>query len=303
MMARKPVLTVRDLRMEQVTRLAAAAALFVVAASFTFSFAQITWVSQYALSPEAWWLNLLLPLIIDAPALIASALTVALHDRAGRLRAYAWSVLLLFTSASWVCNAVHAIVHSALPGAAGGAWWAYALVVAIAGFPPVGVVLGVHLWAFALRHSPTADQRAPEREHAQTARKSRATPAPTAEPAPAQPVHAPERPAAAPAGESTPRPAPAVQAAAQPAREPVQPSGVQAVAARIYREMRAETPAGERVDAATLRRRTFEEAGLDLDAKPDASTVRRWRNAWEAEEDAQAEPERAPVREPQRIAV
>lgn len=283
MSTRKPP-TVADLRMENVARLAAGAALFVVAASFTYSFAQVKWVSdQLGVAPD--WLSWLFPLIIDAPALVASALSVALHNRPLRVRQYTWTVLAVFTAASWACNAIHALTFSAIDVLAGPA--GVALIVLIAGFPPVGVVLGVHLWAFALRHSPGADQRAPLER--QGARNSRANERPDG---PAErrstPVSAPtERPPA------TVEPPAAAPARAQTVRKPAANGTVEAAARRIFTELLPDTPPGREVDAAELRRRLVAELGDDV---PSAQTVRRWRGAFAAEHqaagDTPAEPER-----------
>lgn len=148
--------TVAELRMEMVARVSAGAALVVVVASFAYSFAQIKWVADQ-LGGEPAWLAYAFPFIIDLPALVASALTVALHDRPMRQRAYAWTILIFFTALSWLANAVHALQHATLletvPGNLG-----IALVIALAGFPPVGVVLGMHIWAYALRHSARAEE-------------------------------------------------------------------------------------------------------------------------------------------------
>lgn len=191
-----------DVRMEMVARLGAAIALFVVVASFAYSYAQIRWVSLM-LGAEPAWLSYLYPLIIDGPALVASGLTIALHDRQSlRQRAYGWTVLTVFVTISWAANAAHAVTHSRLPAIAGGAWWSYALVVAFAGFAPLGFVLGVHLWAYALRHSVAADQRiTPDRADAPP--KPRPQYAGAARPAEQSPRHArpaPARTTPAPAG-------------------------------------------------------------------------------------------------------
>lgn len=281
-MSTRKALTVRDLRMEDVARLAAGGALFVVAASFIYSFAQIKWVSDQ-LGVEAPWLSWLFPLIIDAPALVASALTVALHDRPLRVRQWAWTVLVLFTSASWACNAVHALTFSSIDVLDGGPA-GDVLVVLMAGFAPVGVVLGVHLWAFALRWSPTADQRAPERESRRSRSRTPEASAPTSasvsapgerqEPAPSAPVSAPERPAAAPVAVRTP--------ATDEAPERASADEVHDRAGFVWAELRAETPDGKPVDAATMRRRLVERFGEE--AVPPASTVRRWRAKFEREQ-------------------
>lgn len=157
--ARKP-LTIADLRMEMVAKIAAAFGLIVVLASFAFSFAQLQWIAA-ALGAHPYWLSFLFPFIIDMPSVVASALTVALHDRPFRVRAYAWTILLIFTSLSWLCNAIHAVDKAdRLVAIIPNYTLALVLVVLIAGIPPIGVVLGIHLWAYALRHSSGADQRA-----------------------------------------------------------------------------------------------------------------------------------------------
>jgi hypothetical protein len=304
---RRTALTVADLRMETVARLAAGAALFVVAASFTYSFAQIKWVSDQ-LGVEQGWLSYLFPLIIDAPALVASALTVALHTRPIRVRQYAWTVLVLFTAASWACNAIHALTFSSIDVLAGPA--GNVLVVLIAGFPPVGVVLGVHLWAFALRHSPGADQRAPvstERSSGRNARANTAAERPTERsPEPARervsaPVSAQaERPdTAAPAPARPPASPPAgAPVSAQPARKPASNATIEATARSMYAELLPETPPGQPVDAAELRRRLIGEFGEE--AVPSAQTVRRWRAAFAAEHQAAAETAPTSTPEPAR---
>jgi hypothetical protein len=161
---------VLDFRMERIAKVSAYIALAVVAASFVYSYEQIKWVSDQ-LGAEPAELSYLFPFIIDLPALIASALTVALHDRPTRQRAYAWSILATFTTLSCVCNAVHAVSHSPLLAQWQHAGWAYLLVIVVAGFPPIGVVLGMHMWAYALRHSPASGAPAPK-VSAQTERPS-----------------------------------------------------------------------------------------------------------------------------------
>lgn len=172
--ARKPM-TVADLRMEMVAKVAAVAGLFVVFFAFAYSFFQIKWVSDQ-LGVDHAVLSYAFPFIIDLPSVVASALTVALHDREFRVRAYAWSILIVFTSLSWMCNAIHAVekgkIVDTVPGPAG-----ITLTILIAGIPPVGVVLGMHLWAYALRHSSGADQRA----EVKTDEKKTGTPGKTAE--------------------------------------------------------------------------------------------------------------------------
>jgi hypothetical protein len=182
---RRAALTVADMRMEMVARAAAVAALAVVAASFAYSFAQIKWVSDHLGATPA-GLSYAFPLIIDLPALVASALTVALASQPFRQRAYAWTVLIVFTSLSWLCNGLHAVTHSTIGDAVAGVWGTV-LVVFIAGFPPIGIVLGVHLWAFALRHSAAADMRAPGKTVPARPR-TQTTPAPAR--AAAQPMRA-----------------------------------------------------------------------------------------------------------------
>lgn len=212
---------VLDFRMERIAKVSAYIALAVVAASFTYSYAQIKWVSdQLGASPAQ--LSYLFPFIIDLPALIASALTVALHDRPMRQRVYAWSILATFTTLSWVCNAVHAVSHSPLIAQWQHAGWAYLLVVVIAGFPPIGVVLGMHMWAYALRHSPASDAPAPT-VSAQT-----------------------ERPAArrSPAVSGTSeRPRPAVSAPGERPSERPQVAAAQSVGAQSVSEPIAQAPA------------------------------------------------------------
>ncbi|MEQ7008436.1 hypothetical protein ABN028_19880 [Actinopolymorpha sp. B17G11] len=165
-----------DLRMEMVAQVGAFGALVIVAASFIYSFWNIKWVAEQLgpaePPPGTAWLPFLFPFIIDVPALVASILIVALHGKARIHRIYAWVVLVVFITASWVCNGVHAVTYSQIIVRAEGEWWSYALVVLIAGFPPIGVVLGMHMWAYALRHSQAAEAPVP----ASTAKKrSRAT--------------------------------------------------------------------------------------------------------------------------------
>lgn len=337
--ARRTVATLADLRMEMVARVAAGAALVVVLASFAYSFAQITWVSEWALSPQAWALNLLLPFIIDLPALVASALTVALHDRPVRLRAYAWSVLVVFTSASWVCNAVHAVVHSQLPARAGHAWWSYLLVVVIAGFPPIGVVLGMHLWSFALRWSAAADARAPQQPAAAPARVTPAPARPARVEAPAPRARTSERilspqeiaaaqrlatgltgsPTAAP--ESAQDTARSEQPPARSAQQPARADRVERDPQRqaVFEEYRARLAADpeDRMDGKEIAAR------IGITNEGNARNIRRRWDAWIAEEEAEraavaqpeepreqpadVEPERAPerqeeaAREPERV--
>lgn len=164
-------LTIADMRMENVAKWAARAALAVVACAFAISFAAIKWVAEEnGIEPR--WLAWFFPLVIDLPSLIASALTVALHDRKFHIRLYAWSVLAVFIALSWACNAVHALSIMAkgengfvklladLLNIPTNSAFLLGLVLLFALIPPVGVVLGVHLWAYALRNSAAADQRA-----------------------------------------------------------------------------------------------------------------------------------------------
>lgn len=250
--------SITDLRMEMVARAAAGAALIVVAASFAYSFAQIKWVSdQLGTSPA--WLSYAFPFIIDLPALVASALTVALHDRGFRQRAYAWSVLVTFTGLSWVCNAVHATSHSTIVSRAGGAGWAYLLVAIIAGFPPIGVVLGCHLWAFSLRNSARADLPAVR--------------APAMQPAPAS-----TRTAAPAVTRSTPH-----TAASDDAPDVRGRTGQQEARALFDRAVAADP--WTKPDAAAI--------GARAQVDAHAGTVRRWVQAWWAEHQADLG-ERAP---------
>lgn len=163
-------LTIADLRMETVAKWSGRAALAVGVFAFAISFAQIKWVAEEnGIQPQ--WLAWLFPFLIDLPSLAASALTVALHDRPFRVRLYAWLVLGFFSAVSWICNGVHALSVMAennnsfvrliaeLTASSPTNGWLIALVLAFAGIPPIGIVLGVHLWAYALRHSQGADQR------------------------------------------------------------------------------------------------------------------------------------------------
>lgn len=198
-------LTRADMRMEMVAVIAGIGAAVVMAASFAFSYPNIAWVGgALGVNPE--WLKWLFPFVIDGPSLVASALAAALHNRYFRERAYAWSVLVIFVSLSWTCNAVHAAAHSTLPQTIGAAeWFGIAVMVLCAGIAPVGVVLGPHMWAYALRKSAAADQRADGTRAERPARTRAAAPAdaPRAAPTP----HADD-----------PRPAPATAARAEDAR-------------------------------------------------------------------------------------
>lgn len=192
--ARKSV-TIADLRMEMVAKIAAVLGLAVVVFAFAYSFFQIKWVSDQIGVDHA-WLSYFFPFIIDLPSVVASALTVALHDREFKVRSYAWSILIVFTSLSWMCNAIHAVEKAAIPDLIPGPW-GIILTVLISGIPPFGVVLGMHLWAYALRHSAGADQRA---EAPAVVKKAAANPAETTETKtkPPKPEATPEEPEAAP---------------------------------------------------------------------------------------------------------
>lgn len=155
--ARKNV-TLADIRMEFVAKVASRLGIAVVSAAFIYSYANLWWLSEKLGSPH-WALSLLFPFIIDGPSVVASALTVALHDRPFRSRLYAWSVLCVFTGLSWLCNSIHAVEKSTIGDIVPGRW-GVVLTVAFAGIPPIGVVLGMHLWAYALRMSVAADTRA-----------------------------------------------------------------------------------------------------------------------------------------------
>lgn len=184
---RRPTITIADLRMDMVARIAGGAALFILAAAFAISFFAIKWVAD-EMGIEPWILAWLFPLVIDLPSLIASALTVALHDRPFRVRFYAWSVLGIFILLSWACNAVHAlsivaegnnrfvVLLGELTGSPSNAPWLVALVLVFAAIPPVGVVLGVHLWAYSLRHAMSADRRADDGTLVASARTKQAKP-------------------------------------------------------------------------------------------------------------------------------
>jgi hypothetical protein len=226
-------LTIADMRMENVAKWSARAALAVVVCAFAISFAAIKWVAEEN-GIEPGWLAWLFPLVIDLPSLIASALTVALHDRKFHIRLYAWSVLLVFIALSWACNAVHALATMSegkngfvrlladLLNIPANDPWLIGLVLLFALIPPVGVVLGVHLWAYALRHSAAADQRA-DGKPAKTSGKQQTAPKidPGTERSGQQTKTAPEtkpeptKQKAAPAEEKT---APAVETTAPPAR-------------------------------------------------------------------------------------
>ena len=269
MSAARRSLTIADLRMEMVARVAAGAALLVVIASFAYSFSAMKWVSdQLGADPEA--LSYAFPFIIDLPALVASALTVALHDRALHVRRYAWSVLILFTTLSWVCNAIHAAAHSTINQTIPEPWGTI-VVVLIAGFPPLGVVLGMHLWAFALRHSASADMRAD----------GKATPVQRA------PQQRAPQPAQVRTAERAPAPAASAQMSAQerayePARGTVAPlvrDALQARAREVYERMRDELP-GMKPDAAAIHR--------EIESPKNVATTRRWVQAWWEDDEAAA---------------
>lgn len=273
MSAARRSLTIADLRMEMVARVAAGAALLVVIASFAYSFSAMKWVSdQLGADPEA--LSYAFPFIIDLPALVASALTVALHDRALHVRRYAWSVLILFTTLSWVCNAIHAAAHSTINQTIPEPWGTI-VVVLIAGFPPLGVVLGMHLWAFALRHSASADMRAD----------GKATPVQRA------PQQRAPQPAQVRTAERAPAPAASAQMSAhqgaqerayEPARGTVAPlvrDALQARAREVYERMRDELP-GMKPDAAAIHR--------EIESPKNVATTRRWVQAWWEDDEAAA---------------
>lgn len=169
--AHRRTMTIADIRMEAVAKWSGRAALLVGLFAFAISFMQIKWVAE-ELGTSPRWLSWLFPMLIDLPSLVASSLTVALHNRRYRVRLYAWLVLTFFSLASWACNGVHALSTLAegnnrfvvliadLTGVDQHSGWLIALVLAFAAIPPIGIVLGVHLWAYALRHSVGADQRA-----------------------------------------------------------------------------------------------------------------------------------------------
>jgi hypothetical protein len=292
--ARKQTLTIADLRMEMVAKIAAAFGLIVVVASFAFSFAQLQWIAA-SLGVHPWALSFLFPFIIDMPSVVASALTVALHDREFRVRAYAWSILIVFTSLSWMCNAIHAVdkadkLFAIIPSYP----LALALVILISGIPPIGVVLGMHLWAYALRHSSGADQRSEVTATVEQQNKPRTAPAPKPKstPATAAAASAPA-PAARPA-----EPAP-VPARAEAPAERVDARNIEDVVREIARQMIAEDDS-EKPDGAEVRRR----AGLERGDKPVPQTTRGWvREEWDAHLDArETNDARADLRAEVRIA-
>lgn len=254
---RRRTITIAEMRMEFVARLAAGGALFVVVAGFTWSFAQIKWVAdQMGAQPAQ--LSYAFPFIIDMPALVATALTVALHDRPIRQRAYAWSILVVFTTISWVCNGVHAIEHASIYRNNPGAWTA-ALSIFIAGLAPLSVVVGMHAWAFALRHSAQAESAATARPAPARAATARATPVQPARIAPAQAARTVEEPARAPG--------------AQPARTPRQIA--QARARELYEAAITAEP-GVKPDAKAIWRTLQAELGYD----GNDATPRRWVAEW-----------------------
>lgn len=266
-MARR-TLDIRDLRMEMVARVAAGAALIVVLASFAYSFAAMKWVSdQLGADPEV--LSYAFPFIIDLPALVASGLTVALHDRSIEVRRYAWSILVLFTSLSWVCNALHAVAHSTITATVPDPYGTL-LVIVVAGFPPLGVVLGMHLWAFALRHSAGADLRA-DGTH------PRATPARTVKaPQAAQSAQMPAQPAARPA-----------QPARAPETEPARPlmakeTLVRAPSGDAERD-RARAIFDRMVAADPINKPNAGAIHREAEATCNKATSRRWVTDWWAE--------------------
>lgn len=268
--ARKQTLTIADLRMEMVAKIAAAFGLIVVVASFAFSFAQLQWIAA-SLGVHPWWLSFLFPFIIDMPSVVASALTVALHDREFRVRAYAWSILIVFTSLSWMCNAIHAVdkadkLFAIIPSYP----LALALVILISGIPPIGVVLGMHLWAYALRHSSGADQRSEVTATIEQQNKPRTAPAPKPKSAPA-PATAANTPAPA-TRPAEPAPAPArVEAPAARADDDQAARSIEEVVREIARQMIAEDDS-RKPDGTEVRRR----AGLTRDDKPVPQTTRTW---------------------------
>lgn len=262
-MARARTPSIADLRMEMVARIAGALGLVVVVASFAYSFAQIKWVADQ-LGGNPPWLSLAFPFIIDLPAVVASALTVALHDRPFRQRIYAWSILVLFTALSWLSNAVHALFHSSLVHEIGGGWGQFVTVL-IAGFPPIGLVLGMHVWAYALRHS----ERAASGEHASAPARSTTT-----APRPAARVPA-QHPARAPQVERAQPAAPAPRADDDGAR-----TSKLARARALFDEMVTENPE-VKPPANVIQREAGLEQGQDGGMHP--GHFRKYVNGWYAD--------------------
>jgi hypothetical protein len=189
------------------------------------SFAQIKWAASLIGIPEimAWGM----PIIVDGIGTVMAALTLSVHNRPFRQRAYVWTCFLVFIGFSLFCNTLHAVTYVAehpiaLPGELARARWV--IVFLLAAIPPTGAAIGMHAFAFIRRHGVVSDlrastadartlTRAPARAHAQP------------DPAAHSGVHGavrrqePRARTPAPAAPApSPHAAPAVSAAATPAR-------------------------------------------------------------------------------------